>query len=109
MTFKEKIKRSIKRSEKAYELYLEDRVYFRALRIYNANKIVYLLLEEFIYQCEDVDLDQLFFYLFHLEDWFESFEYSRISEPALNDPFIFERLSGSPAFPVDFIENVLKT
>ncbi len=109
VSLKDQLIRSIKRSEKAYSFYLEDKFYFQALRIYKANKIVYHFLEEFIYECEENDLDQIFLFLFHLEDWFESFEATQKTNPALTEPFVFERLTGSPAFPREFIKNVLNT
>lgn len=108
MTAKFKIIRAIKRSEKAYELYFSNRLYFQALRIYKANRIVYSLLESFIYECEESKLDQVFLYLFHLEDWFASFELLERDKPAFEDPFVFSRFEGSPSFPGDFIENILK-
>lgn len=107
MTLKEGIKRSIKRSEKAYELYLGKKLYYQALRIFKANEMVYELLNEFIYECEEPYLDDVFIYIFHLEDWFESFRLLEKSKPALEDSFVFERLKESPAFPSGFIDNVL--
>ena len=107
MNLKQGIRRSIRRSEKAYELYVDEKLYYQALRIYKANIIVYNLLQEFVFECEETYLDQVHLYIFHLEDWFESFKFLEGLQPALEDSFIFERLKGSPPFPSLFIENVL--
>lgn len=107
MTLQEKLGRAIKRSQRAYELYLENKYYYQALRILKANETVYLLLQEFVYECKEPYLDQVFLYMFHLEDWFRSFKLEEQEGPELQDTFVFERLNDSPAFPTGFIENVL--
>lgn len=108
MNLKNKLARAIQRSEKAYLLYIKNKRFFQALRIYKANLKVYALLEEFVFECEEQYLDQVYEYLFHLEDWFESFNAAQIAEPALNDVFVFENLPNSPRFPSNFSEDVLK-
>lgn len=107
MTLQEKLGRAIKRSQRAYELYLGNKYYYQALRIFNANETVYLLLQDFVYECKESDLDQVFLYLFHLEDWFRSFKLMEQGGPDLNDTFVFERLNDSPAFPAGFVKNIL--
>lgn len=108
MTIEDKLIRAIRRSEKAYLLYREDKLFFQALRIFKANLRVYTLLEEFMFQCKEQYLDQVYNYLFHLEDWFESFDAAQAEEPGLHDLFAFESLPNSPRFPSKFIETVLK-
>lgn len=107
MNLKERLKRSILRSQMAYKFYLNDKKYYQALRIFRANETIYYLLEEFLFECETSQLDEIFEYIFHLEDWFESFKSMEKTKPALEDIFIFERLEGSPGFPGSFVENVL--
>ena len=107
MKLDEKLRRSILRSQKAYELYIDKKFYFQALRILKANEIIYQLLQEYIFECKQSHLDHVFTYIHHLEDWFVSFKALEKTEPELKDLFIFERLEGSPFFPVRFIENVL--
>lgn len=108
MKGKEKLIRAIRRSEKAYELYKDGMCYFQALRILKANKKIYFLLEEFIFECEEKDLEKVFLYIYHLEDWFENFEHAQDKQPGLGDLFVFERFAQSPPFPKNFIEEVLK-
>lgn len=103
-----KLSRAIKRSEKAYSLYLEDNMFFKALRIYKSNLVIYGLLEEYAFECDEAYLDEVFNFIFHLEDWFESFHSAQSNNPALNDSFVFERLKNSPAFPSDFVKNITK-
>lgn len=103
---KNKIKRAIYRSEKAYAHYVEDKKYFQALRIYEANKIVYELLNAYLYSCDKKDLDEVADYIFHLEDWFNQFNQEN-QNIKLNQEFIFKRLEGGIAFPKNF-KNKLK-
>jgi len=103
---KNKIKRAIYRSEKAYKHYLECKKYFQALRIYEANQMVYELLNSYLYTCEEKDLDAVTDYIFHLEDWFNQFNQEN-QNIKLNQEFIFKRLEGGIAFPKDF-KNRLK-
>ena len=108
MIIENKLIRAIERSEKAYILYLENKIFLQALRIFRANLIVYDLLEDFVFECKEQCLSEVFLYLFHLEDWFESFEAARAVEPALDDMFVFASLPESLKFPLNFKENVLK-
>lgn len=108
MKVKNKLFRAINRSQKAYSLYMEDKLFYQALRIYKSNLVVYDLLEEFALECEEASLDEVFTYIFHLEDWFESFHFAETKMPALEDSFVFDRLSKSPPYPFDFVENLLK-
>lgn len=102
-----KLERAIKRSQKAYELYLDDRLYYQALRIFRSNINVYNLLEEFLYECDEEHLDDVNAFIFHLDDWFNSFEVAQALNPGLEERFVFERLPNSPAFPSNFIDKVL--
>lgn len=107
MNVKNKLSRAINRSQKAYSLYLEEKLYFQALRIYKSNLIVYDLLEEYILECEEAYLDEVINFIFHLEDWFESFHLAQTNMPALDDSFVFERLRNSPPFPSNFVKNII--
>lgn len=107
MNLNEDLKRSILRSQKAYQLYLENKRYHQALRIFKANEIVYRLLQEFLFDCDESLLEEVFNYIFHLEDWFESFKFLEKAGHSLEDTFVFPRLDDSPGFPRYFIENVL--
>lgn len=104
----EELMRAIRRSERAYALYVEKKLFFQALRIYKANRKVYALLEKFMFECEEQYLPEIFQYLFHLEDWFESFHAAQGIQPALDDLFVFKSLPGTPKYPSDFKANVLK-
>jgi hypothetical protein len=98
-----KIIRSINRSQSAYKLYLEDKFYFQALRIYKSNLQVYGLLNEFVFSCEESILSDVLEYIFHLDDWFLQFKQIETQlSPDPEDLFVFERLSKSIAFPYDF-------
>lgn len=108
ISIEKKITRSIQRSEAAYELYLEDKLYFQALRIYNSNILVYNLLNDFAFSCEEDILKDVLKYIFHLDDWFLQFKETEVKlKPNSEDLFVFERFNKSIAFPVDFI-NMLK-
>jgi hypothetical protein len=102
METKNKILRAIIRSENAYYFYSQDKKYFQALRIYYANQIIYKLLNEYIYECEEIQMEQVTEYLFHLEDWFAQFEKEMIKIDNLNQEFVFYRFDNSIAFPKDF-------
>lgn len=108
MNIRLKIERSVRRSEKAYQLYLENRMYYQALRIFKANILVYELLEEFLFECENSEVDIVIDYLYHLEDWFENFESSKRAEIELEEKFAFERLENSLPYPEGFLEKILK-
>lgn len=98
---KNNLLRAIERGEQAYRLYLENRKYFQALRIYKANQETYRLLNEFIYSCDEDILNDVITYLFHLEDWFHQFELSNTT-CELDSMFVFERFEHSLAFPQHF-------
>lgn len=104
---KNNLKRAIIRSTKAYQLYLSNKYYYQALRIYHANQIVYVLLNEYYNICDEVDMEHVLNYIFHLEDWFEQFKQLQKTNPNLKECFVFERFADSPAFPSDFL-NLLK-
>lgn len=105
---KNKLLRAIQRSEFAYSAYLKNKRYFQAIRIYNANKVVYGLLEEFLFLCEEKDIEIVCNYLFHLEDWFNQFENKNKEEKMeLSSEFVFERLENAVPFPKDFKDKLL--
>jgi hypothetical protein len=98
-----KIIRSISRSQSAYQLYLEDRFYFQALRIYKANVQLYSLLNEFVFSCDELILRDVLNYIFHLDDWLIQFKQAEDKlNPNLEDLFVFDRLNKSISFPSDF-------
>lgn len=99
-----KIIRAVYRSQLAYGFYCENKLYHNALKIYKANQIVYDLLNEYIYRCDDEILDLVTMYIFHLEDWFEQFNDLELNLPKLEASFIFERLKDSPPFPKNFLK-----
>jgi len=98
---KKKLKRAIDPSQTAYKLYLVDKKYYQALRIRKANKNVYELLEFFLYECGEDEVEIVQNYLFHLEDWFNQFE-SECIGVGLNDDFVFTRLERGIPFPKEF-------
>ncbi|HCO66531.1 MAG TPA: hypothetical protein DIT04_02080 [Dysgonomonas sp.] len=101
---KEKLKIAIKRTNIAYALYLNNKSYLTAKRIYNANKIIYNYLNEFLYEIECVYIDEVIEYIMHLEDWFLQFELEEQSFINLSSPFIFKRIEGGIPYPKDFIK-----
>ncbi len=104
---KTELKRNIVRSQKAYELYCENKKYICALRIYKANIKVYDLLEAFLTVADDNIIHEIINYLFHLEDWFAQFneEQERL-KPKLDDVFAFNRLQLSIPFPKNFLNKL---
>ncbi|OCK52663.1 hypothetical protein BA768_11135 [Chryseobacterium sp. CBo1] len=107
MTTKDNLIRAIKRSEYAYQLYTEQKQYFQALRIYKANMIIYELLNEYIFECNEAYLNLAFEYLFHLEDWFCQFDMEKSKVKNLDQHFAFTRLKESIAFPKNFKNTLL--
>lgn len=106
MTLEKKIIRAIQRSTNAYELYKKDKMYYQALRILSANKKIYKLLIKYSYNCDDSVVNDVYHYIFHLEDWFQQFnKYANNSIP-LEAIFVFERLKNSIPFPSDFINKL---
>lgn len=103
METKDKLIRTIYRSELAYSNYCDQKYFFQAFRIYKANMKVYLHLEEYLLECPNEIKEDVCIYLFHLEDWLNQFEYhQKNTQPT--DVFIFERWSGGIAFPKDFVQ-----
>ena len=98
----------IKRSQKAYELYLSDKKYFQALRIFNANQQIYKIVASG--EISDGSIQDLIVdYIFHLEDWFVQFKYfEEAKKPGLEDVFAFEPLNGSVRFPKLIVESLKK-
>ncbi len=103
---KEDLKRSIIRSEMAYELYLKEKLFFKANRIYLANKTVYAALQEYIKICDLGELQGILEYTYHLEDWFMQFEYERMKIESPNTVFSFKSWTGSISFPKLVIEKL---
>ena len=108
MTNKEELKLAIYRSEKAYELYAKEKLFFQALRIYKANEIVYKLLQEYQLSCSKEELDNICLFIYHLEDWMLQFETSKQEIKFLNDTFVFERWNGAIPYPKEFINESIK-
>lgn len=105
---KTKLLRAIQRSELAYSYYKENRQYFQALRIFEANKLVYLLLEKYLLKSKGDITKSICEYMFHLEDWFNQFEIEvEKQNPTLEQEFIFVRLDNMIEFPKDFKEILL--
>ena len=99
----------IERSQLAYSLYVEEKKFFQALRIYKANKEIYALLTRCAYLWNDSIRGRIFEYLFHLEDWFEQFDDLRNSQSFdLEDKFVFNRLPGSIPYPGAIIDIISK-
>ncbi len=100
----------IKRSQLAYELYQEEKKYYQALRIYKANKAIYLLLIENGDLWNNIPDKSVMEYIFHLEDWFEQFDHLVTSSVInLEDEFAFNRFENSPPFSskiIDLINNL---
>ena len=98
---------ALERSELAYQLYLKDKMYFQAFRIYNSNILVYDILESMLLENNELDKKSIIKFLFHLDDWFSQFNEAVKSHSfALNDTFVFERVEGMFPFPKDFISEL---
>lgn len=107
MTTRNKLILAIERSEAAYSYYIESPLFFKAQRIYNANRQVYYLLESYIFE-EEQEKEAIFQYLFHLDDWFGKFQYEiTIRRPKPEDNFLFECTLGAIEFPKSFV-SILK-
>lgn len=78
MKLKSDLLRAIRRSEMAYQRYLEGRKYFQTIRIYKANLVGYQLLEGYLLLCPDEEVDQVCDYIYHLEDWIGQFEQAEV-------------------------------
>jgi hypothetical protein len=104
----QKLIKAITRSESAYKKYLSGKEYFKALRIYKANKLVYKHLLKLYLKNSAINDEIILEYIFHLEDWFEQFnDLKNKNNPNLQDIFIFYRFNDSPEFPSNFV-NLLK-
>lgn len=101
---KQKLHRAINRSQAAYNLYIADKKYYQALRIKQANEKVYELLEAFLYECDEKEVEVIHQYLFHLEDWFNQFEALETTPVDLDSEFVFTRFAASPEFPKTLLE-----
>lgn len=101
--------RAIECSEKAYQLYLTEKKYFQANRIYNANKFLYKKLQKFLVKNNVEELNnEIYLFLFHLDDWFLQFKHHSKTVKDLSDLFVFERITNGIGFPKDFKENLKK-
>jgi hypothetical protein len=102
-----KLIQAIERSELAYQLYLNDKKYFKAIRIYNSNKLIYTILESMLLEDNNLDKKNIINFLFHLDDWFSQFTDTVESLSfELNETFVFERVEGMFPFPNDFISEL---
>lgn len=90
------------RAEAAYSSYMKDKKYHQALRIFNANMVVYELLEEFINECDEDEIELVHHYIFHLDDWFHQFEELQNTISDLEAEFVFYKLKSGLAFPKAF-------
>jgi DNA-directed RNA polymerase specialized sigma subunit len=104
ISIRKKIYRSVSRSQVAYELYITEKKYYQALRIWQANKEIYKLLLDFLYYCNEEELGTVQNYIFHLEDWFNQFEELEKVVVSLESEFFFKRFKGSPEFPKRIID-----
>ncbi len=95
---------AMERSEHAYKMYLDEKKYFQAIRIFNSNKLVYSILESMLIEDNDLNKKIIINYIFHLDDWFSQFNELKISSSiGLNETFFFERIEGMIPFPINFI------
>lgn len=107
MNIEEKLIIAIQRSESAYQNYKIEKLYCQASRIFNANKEVYCLLQSYIYEEGIIEIESVFNFIFHLEDWFLQFEAIKDkNQPQLEDIFVFERLKVSFIYPKQFIHQL---
>lgn len=102
-----KLQKAIGRSQSAYELYVSEKKYFQALRIKFANTSIYELLESYLYECTEDEIEGVQQYIFHLEDWFNQFEELENDLPSLESEFVFQRLKDSPEYPKRFVNKIL--
>ncbi|MCG2419769.1 hypothetical protein K8089_12110 [Aequorivita sp. F47161] len=103
-SIKKKLIRAINRSQAAYSLYISDKRYYQALRIKHANEKVYALLEAYLYECDDKDVETIHQYLFHLDDWFNQFNNLQKEQKDLEAEFVFTRYPDSPGFPKTILD-----
>lgn len=101
-----KLQRAILRSNIAYNLYLSNKTFIAAKRIYKSNKIIYDLLNEYIFIVEDNYVSDLINYMMHLEDWFIQFESEESKVKDISEVFIFERVTGGIPYPNEFVTKI---
>ncbi|WP_408049356.1 hypothetical protein [Tenacibaculum halocynthiae] len=97
-----------KRSQYAYEEYLNQKKYYQAKRIYSSNKEIISLLKELQFSCDSELIEDVFQYIFHLEDWFLQFHEEEKKITNIESSFIFDRLENSFNFPLDFYKKIKK-
>ena len=106
---KRKIMIAIDRANAAYKLYIDEKKYLQAKRVYKSNKVLYNLLQDCMYDKCITDYESYFSFLFHLEDWFEQFKAHELELEKtlnLNSVFIFDRYKNSPEFPKNFLNTI---
>lgn len=94
---------NIFRSQKAYKIYLSNKKYYNAKRIYNANLIIYKTLKKLLkYKFNESEIESITNYIFHLEVWFLQFEDLELKIKNIDDVFIFNPYEDHFPFPKDF-------
>ncbi|WP_374449210.1 hypothetical protein [Cloacibacterium normanense] len=106
MNKKQLLIRAIKRSEAAYEIYVVRKKYHQALHIFRANEAIYQLLASYLEDCEEQELQTIFQYIFHLEDWFSQFSELQATSPKLEDTFVFNKLQDGIPYPKDLLSKL---
>lgn len=104
MKIEKKLLRAILRTEAAYTSYVESKRFHQALRIFSANQYIYEVLCNYSLECPIEFLEEVFNYIFHLEDWFAQFESLMVSKPQLEDVFVFNNLQFGIHYPRNFKE-----
>lgn len=102
MIDEQQLLRAILRSESAYDYSIKHKRFHQALRIYEANQTLYEFLCMYSLECGEEILDVVFDYIFHLEDWFAQFENLKMTNPGLEDIFVFEKLEHGISYPKEF-------
>ena len=102
------VKNNIERSQKAYDLYKTYPNYHHALHIFNANKVIYEELNKLLAsdKLSYSFRNQIYNYIFHLEDWFLQFGLYEKHVEGLEEEFIFEPFKHSIPFPTNFIKDL---
>ena len=99
---------NILQSEYAYRLYLKDRRYYSAKRIYLSNLEILDSLNEYKYIVDRESVDAVINYIFHLQDWILQFNETEKVLVGIEDIFAFQKLVNHIPFPKSFVNNVLK-
>lgn len=95
---------NIKRAEASYRDYCEAPNYHHAMHIFYANKEVYDLLNLLLEKPEFLNyLDDIFNYIFHLEDWFLQFKLLEKDIIDLEQEFKFMPLNAAIPYPKKFL------